>query len=702
MLARGQNVFGEECGEVVRQETLSGCSVGSHGKLREYPAQIRFGIHMKQLTGAENRIQHRGTPAGVRVTNCYPVFSSDLGRAENVLHRVLIDVDVPIANFRVHSQTLPTIIGVRHGVLQSAFEFRRVLELEESLLDPPQDWLSMQMPIMPTLLMSEHQAFVRAALDSVQLSNTFQDRCHLHFMCDHRRQGVTPQMSDALEVAQERHIRESAGIPGCPIRLHIAFPLQREELELCFLGPHGLELQIHGLFVRGEEAPEVGIVRATSALGVFEFSDGFIDLQIAAAQDLPLQLLGDRDQEVRGILDDAAQRLTRDVDALPQADALLAVQRQVIGVLCRIRDYADSFAESAQSCGTLSIECGIVWVLQLVQERQQLACGPVFSWLAIDRCRFCQDLLSQREIRIEVHLSSLDRLVAEPKGDRRLFNTRVEQVHGHRVSQAMESDPPLAYRRASVSCVHKMLVQKMLNCISTKPTASDTWKNNLGTLHARLVKPRLEGRGHGLAKWHGALFATLPNDLEVRGPSESQVLPGQTRHFGEAQSGLNGQQHQSVVTTARPRLLVGRAEKGLDLGPSQKSDQSSRVPFARRRKHTLDLRTPAWQLVRDKSKERTDGREPQVPCSRTHASAAFHIVQERRHKRRVNLFDAQLLRCRSQLLLSESQQDLNVSRYEQRVCGLTFFCCIKRCVKNRCNRTEIISSGPSGYSQRGG
>ena len=53
---------------------------------------------------------------------------------------------------------------------------------------------------------------------------------------------------------------------------------------------------------------------------------------------------------------------------------------------CRIWDYADSFAEALSHRGSQNAGCGIVWRLQLVQERQQLSCRAVFCRLTIDRC----------------------------------------------------------------------------------------------------------------------------------------------------------------------------------------------------------------------------------------------------------------------------------------------------------------------------
>jgi len=60
------------------------------------------------------------------------------------------------------------------------------------------------------------------------------------------------------------------------------------------------------------------------------------------------------------------------------------------------------------------MRCGIVETLELVQKRQQLALRSMSPGTAIARCSFGEDLLSKCEVRVEVHLSGLDRLVSEP------------------------------------------------------------------------------------------------------------------------------------------------------------------------------------------------------------------------------------------------------------------------------------------------
>ncbi len=238
--------------------------------------------------------------------------------------------------------------------------------------------------------------------------------------------------------------------------------------------------------------------------------------------------------------------------------------------LRRIRDYADRCTEDAQSCEVSSVGCGIVWLLQLVQERQQLPRRAIFAWLAIDRRRFCQYLFSQDEIGVEIHLSGINRLMSEPESDRVLLNASVQQIHRHRVAQAVESDPLLTDRWTGLRCDGHMLIQKMLNGICTQSAASHTREDQIGTLHARLIEPCLQHRCDRPAKWNRTFLSPLSNDLQICGSTERQVLARKPCHFGQPQAGLHCEQHQGVVTTSSPRPPVRCAEKRLNLGRVKK------------------------------------------------------------------------------------------------------------------------------------
>lgn len=193
-------------------------------------------------------------------------------------------------------------------------------------------------------------------------------------------------------------------------------------------------------------------------------------------------------------------------------------------------------------------------------------------------------------------------------------------------------------------------MQKMLNGIGTELTASGARENDLGAFHAWFIEPSLEYCCDRFANRNRALFAPLPDDLQIRSFPERQILPSKTGDLSEAQSGLNGQQHQSMVAPARPRLFVGRTEKRLNLWAREISDQSSSVAFTRCRKYPLNLRATAGQFVRGEPKKRTDGSESQVARPSAHSSTALQIVQERGYQGRVDLLEGQPFRRRMQLL----------------------------------------------------
>jgi hypothetical protein len=247
---------------------------------------------------------------------------------------------VSIFDLRVRSQMLPPVIGVGHGLKGLALELRRVLQFQEGLLYPFQDGFGIQMPILPPLLVRELQPLVGPSLNAVELGDVLQDRSHLALVGDHRLEYVRAEMTQTFKMAQERHIGECTRIPTSPVSLDITGPFQGREIEHLSLAPLGGELEVHRLLVRGHQAPEVGVVRATSALRIDHFGDCFIEVQVAAAQDLVKDLLGDRDQQVRRIVNDADQGLARDIDAMAQPDSFLTIKGKVIRVLRRIADYA--------------------------------------------------------------------------------------------------------------------------------------------------------------------------------------------------------------------------------------------------------------------------------------------------------------------------------------------------------------------------
>src|SRR6185312_1882561 len=196
----------------------------------------------------------------------------------------------------------------------------------------------------------------------------------------------------------------------------------------------------------------------------------------------------------------------------------------------------------------------------------------------------------------------------------------------------------------------------MLNGIGAESVAACTRKKDLSGVHPWFIEPCPDNGGNGFTERNRALLAAFADDLQVCGLAERQVLPRETGHFSQTQSGLNGQQHQRVVAPSCPRLLVWGGEERINLRPCEISNKASGVTLHGRRQNPLNLRASAGQLVRGEPKERTDGSEPKVTGSGAHASTALQIVQEGGNQRSVELLNGQPLRCRVELLRRKPQQ----------------------------------------------
>ena len=105
------------------------------------------------------------------------------------------------------------------------------------------------------------------------------------------------------------------------------------------------ELEHDSLGLRGVIAPQVGVAGPTSAVGVEQFSEGLIDLDIAACEHGLFTEVAHLNKEFRGGLDTAVALLTIDPHAATRIDALLAVEGKMVGELDRTIDYAAKSAE---------------------------------------------------------------------------------------------------------------------------------------------------------------------------------------------------------------------------------------------------------------------------------------------------------------------------------------------------------------------
>jgi hypothetical protein len=131
--------------------------------------------------------------------------------------------------------------------------------------------------------------------------------------------------------------------------------LKRRENRVCSVR-RGVNLMC-GAFPCGVRRPEEGIVRATSAPRIKHLGDGLIDVQVATLEHPVLQLLGDRDQKVRAVVNDAVESLTR--MSKPFRRLMLHGTHDDVAIdVCSSRD-AQGSAWKIPGWNSLPIQCDI-------------------------------------------------------------------------------------------------------------------------------------------------------------------------------------------------------------------------------------------------------------------------------------------------------------------------------------------------------
>lgn len=76
MSTRRHQVFWEQRGEVVRQQTFRSGFVRTPAELRPGPEQVALGIYVEEPTRLEHGMQHCVVPAGLGMSDRAPVFST--------------------------------------------------------------------------------------------------------------------------------------------------------------------------------------------------------------------------------------------------------------------------------------------------------------------------------------------------------------------------------------------------------------------------------------------------------------------------------------------------------------------------------------------------------------------------------------------------------------------------------------------------
>lgn len=100
-------VVGEKAGG--RREIRGG------GEFWEHPIEIELRVHLEELAGAEDRIEHRGFPAGIGVADEEPATFAERTGPDAVFDGIIIDLDVAIAGFGKPAQRWPPRQRIRGG-----------------------------------------------------------------------------------------------------------------------------------------------------------------------------------------------------------------------------------------------------------------------------------------------------------------------------------------------------------------------------------------------------------------------------------------------------------------------------------------------------------------------------------------------------------------------------------------------------------
>jgi hypothetical protein len=224
------------------------------------------------------------------------------------LDRVLIDFDMTKSHLRVACQKGPAVRRVGHRLSQITDDRGIGGEHSELLMQAFQGGFGLRMAPVSALRVRQPQP-CRLPFDSIQRGDVAKQGQRLEFVGLDGRQHVAPKVRNAFKANDVRPMLEDTRIHFCAVRLDLTDPLLGKKVMQDRSAARRRELDDERFLVRGQIAPQVGIVGATSALGAYEFGEGFIDLNIATRENFLLQLLADRNQQMCGAVEVTAARL---------------------------------------------------------------------------------------------------------------------------------------------------------------------------------------------------------------------------------------------------------------------------------------------------------------------------------------------------------------------------------------------------------
>jgi integrase/recombinase XerD len=324
-----------------------------------------------------------------------------------------------------------------------------------------------------------------------------------------------------------------------------------------------------------------------------------------------------------------------------------------------LRHYSESGNMPSRVADTLAaagVDPAYSCASQLLEEGHQLVIGPESRDPGLARFDLVQCCLLDVEVRIEIDLRGLDRLMAEPQRDDAAVGAGLKQLHGRRVAQHVRCHMLVAQSRTALTGPIHVLGHKIVHAVGAEAMAARAGKDDRLILGGDLAQPGPQDISRRSGQRRRSLLATLAKDANMCPCSQTHGAATQARDLRQTQTRLHGHEHECVVTPPAQGAQVRRAQQGVCLLAREKADLRSSAAHAGNGQHALNLRRVLRHLERRVAKERANGRQAQVAAARTDAAAVLQVLQERGDQRCVDLFELETLWCNAKPLLREAQQ----------------------------------------------
>ena len=164
--------------------------------------------------------------------------------------------------------------------------------------------------------------------------------------------------------------------------------------------------------------------------------------------------------------------------------------------------------------------------------------------------------------------------MTEPQGDDGTIDARLQKVHGHGVSQAVNGDTLLTSTKGRPwTAVSRCLFSRYCTPWTLRRSPLALGNNTSSITALRLSQPGFQYGERGFGDGRTAFLATFADHAHVSAGSEDEILAFEPGHLGQAQTRLNGHQEKGVIAPAGPGALIRSGKQGIDFGTREKLDQ---------------------------------------------------------------------------------------------------------------------------------